>query len=245
MRLGEITRNDLDRSRTAWSIGDVERALELVRHPVDVLLDIGCGFGGLTALVGAFVGASKLVGIDIDERALLEARDKGVETLCMPVGEEPISLEPHTVDLITCFGMLDYLTFFDPAIEDMKRVLRPGGQILVSLPNLAGWHNRWALMRGYQLRDVEVSNHVVVGAHPHYRKRGLLELSGHIHTVTANGFDELMRSHGFETRGMIGSSPGLYGSGRYRSIVSVIDRAMCRRPNLARRFIYVGVTPVL
>lgn len=235
-----FTRNDLSRSRTAWSIGDVERILGRVRRPVETLLDIGCGFGGLTVFVGKYLGASRLFGIDIDDSALDEARAKGVDTFNVRIGTEAIPLEDESVDLITCFGMLDYLETFDAAIEDMRRVLRPQGQIVVSLPNLAAWHNRWMLLRGYQLRDVEVSNQVVLGAHPHYRDCGLLSVSGHLHTVTTRGFDELMRWHGFTSVAVIGSAPGWYGRGRYSRIVNGVDRMMCRWPNLARRFIYAG-----
>jgi SAM-dependent methyltransferase len=132
--------------------------------------------------------------------------------------------------------MLDYLPDFDPAIEEMARLTRPGGYVLISLPNLASWHNRLALLLGYQPRDVEISQRFLVGAHPTYRQRNDRPV-GHIHTATTAAFRELMEAHRFETVRVTAGRPKLW---RRSFAVRIVDRLLSQHAGLARRFFYLG-----
>ena len=147
----------------------------------------------------------------------------------------PLPFAESSLDLVTSYGVLDYLPDFDPILREMYRVLRPGGYALISLPNLAGWQNRLSLLLGYQLRDVEVSQEKAAGLHPWYASDG--HPVGHIHTVTVPAFCELMEHHGFETVRVTGGIPG----GRQKSaLVRWVDWVLSRRVTLARRFFYLG-----
>jgi SAM-dependent methyltransferase len=231
-----ITPRDIERSQTTHMLKYLFEALRPLegRH-LGRSLDIGCGFGGLTRVVGEHLGIAGLHGIDVDATALEEAQEKGVATHCMDVGVGPLPYAEGFFDLVTSFGMLDYLRDFDPLLREVHRVLRPGGYALISLPNLAGWQNRVSLLLGYQLRDVEVSGEKVVGVHPWYASDN--HPVGHIHTVTAAGFRELMEYHGFETVRVTGGIPG----GRQKSrLVRWVDALLSQRVPLARRFFYLG-----
>jgi len=138
-------------------------------------------------------------------------------------------------DLVVSFGVLDYLPFFDDAIKDVFRMLRPSGVAMISLPNLSSWHNRLGLLLGYQPRDVEISKECVVGVHPHYLP-GARPL-GHIHTATATAFKELMEFHRFKTLAVKGARPMNAGQNR---LASFLDAGFSKSPHFARRFIYVG-----
>ena len=80
-------------------------------------------------------------------------------------------------------------------LGEVRRVLKPGGFTLLSIPNLGSWNNRIALLLGYQPRDVEISDRSVVGVFPYYRDR---TPTGHIHTPTLKALTELMDIHGFD-----------------------------------------------
>jgi hypothetical protein len=90
---------------------------------------------------------------------------------------------------------MDTLVSFDDLVREMHRVLRPGGYLLVTLPNLASWHNRIALLLGFQPRDVEISSEILPGVVPGYADESP---AGHIHVPTLRAFLDLMRYHGFE-----------------------------------------------
>lgn len=202
------------------------------------MLDIGCGFGGLAKLVSAHLNIPEVHGIDLDFEVLKEAQEKGIVTHHLDVDHGRLPFSDGYFDLVISFGMLDYLPFFDHCICEISRVTRRGGHVLVSLPNLASWHNRLFLLLGYQPRDVEVSRELLLGVHPWYRKDD--KPTGHIHTVTIPAFRELMAYHGFEMVRTTGARPG----GRKKNLLlNFADFLFSRRPTLARRFFYLGTKP--
>ena len=138
-----ITGRDYDRSQTTHMLPYLYQALRPLRgQPLHRLLDIGCGFGGLTRLVSDHLEIGDAHGVDVDAAALEEARDKGVVARQVDIREGRLSFPDTSFDLVMSFGVLDYLPDFDPMLREIYRVLRPGGYVLISLPNLAGWQNR-------------------------------------------------------------------------------------------------------
>jgi SAM-dependent methyltransferase len=230
-----ITPNDLQRSRTTWNIGDLRHALDPI-HGIQAprLLDVGCGFGGLSMLVGEWVGAQEVHGLDIDDDVLEEAKEKGVRAVQHDVAAAPMPYADEYFDLIITLGMMDYLPTFDGMIREMYRVTRPGGHVLIALPNLGSWQNRTMLLLGYQPRDVEISAETVVGV-PRYYRGG--DPTGHIHTATVKAFSELMRFHGFDA---VRVSPGRPTMNRVNPVLEALDRLLSRSPSFARRFYYLG-----
>ena len=202
-----ITSNDLRRSATASMITDLTRALQPLRgRRFRRLLDIGCGFGGVTRLIGEYLEISELHGIDLDAKALEEAREKGVVTHHINVGEANLPFPDGYFDLVVSFGMFDYFPFFDDILQEVFRIMRPEGYALVSLPNLASWHNRLCLLLGYQPRDIELSRKILAGVHPWYKPE-YSNPSGHLRVATAHAFQELMAHQGFQTIGLTGGRP--------------------------------------
>jgi SAM-dependent methyltransferase len=231
-----ITDNDLNRSRTSWNVGDLLAAVAPLRGTgAGRLLDIGCGYGGLSKLVGEVVGADEVHGIDIDEAVMEEARGKGVQSVVVDVGAQPLPYPDGHFDVVMSLGMMDYLRTFDDMVQEVHRVLRPGGHVLVALPNLGSWHNRAMLLFGYQPRDVEISHHTLAGV-PRRFYRGE-EPAGHIHTATVRAFSELMAFHGFRTARISGGRPTMRA---VKPWLDLLDRGFTRRPTLARRFYYLG-----
>src|SRR5712692_9433194 len=117
-----ITARDYERSATTHMLGAVFEALRpLEGQRLDRLLDIGCGFGGLTRLVADHLGLAEAHGIDRDAVALEEARTKGVVTHCLEVGVAPLPFPDGSFDLLMSFGMLDYLPEFGSLLREVRR----------------------------------------------------------------------------------------------------------------------------
>jgi SAM-dependent methyltransferase len=231
-----LTVRDMERSATAHLVPELIGMLGRVRTPVDRYLDVGCGFGGLTRLVADRLGVKEIHGIDIDGDALQEAAEKGVRVRRVDVGSEALPFEAGYFDLVTSFGMLDYLPYFDGAVREFFRVLRPDGYVLISLPNLASWHNRLALLFGNQPRDVEISSEELVGTAGWYRRRGDRPV-GHIHTATVGAMRELLERCGFRPLVMAGVG---YPTQGLSWLVRAVDWLASRRPGLARRVFYLA-----
>lgn len=233
-----VTDNDRSRSATVSALSDLTRALApLESSEVRQILDIGCGFGGVTKLVRDHVRAREAHGVDLDGHALREAEEKEVVTRCVDIRTDPLPYTDAAFDLVFSFGMMDSLPTFDPLIREIHRVLSPKGHVLISLPNLASWHNRLILLRGYQPRDVEISEAKLVGTIRRFRDH---PTTGHIHTPTVRAFVELMELHGFETVRVTAGSPRTRQTNPF---LRSVDWMFARRVSLARRFFYLGRKP--
>jgi len=173
-------------------------------------------------------------GVDIDSGVIDEARSKGVNARCADVATDGLPYGHATFDLVSCFGVLDYLPWFDEAVTEISRVLRPQGLVAVSLPNLGSWHNRAALLFGYQPRDVEFCSTRAVGIAPYYRSSVPV---GHIHAPTTRAFREFMGLMGFDEVRTVALRPA---NARPTAAIRVLDAVLGRFPSSARRFLYVG-----
>ncbi len=190
-------------------------------------------------VMGNHLGIKKVYGVDIDTKALSEASRKGMEVCQWDINQVPLPYPSEHFDLVTSFGVLDYLPWFDDVLREMCRILKPGGYSIVSLPNLASWINRLFLLLGYQPRDIEVSKEKLVGVHPSYRHDD--RPTRHIHAITTRAFRELMERLGFCTICVRGGRPLNI---RKPFLIDTIDSFLGKSALLARRFFYVGQKPL-
>jgi SAM-dependent methyltransferase len=230
-----LTANDYERSCTSHSLPVVGRVLRevLAGARPDALLDVGCGYGGVAAGLADVLGVGDIHGVDLDPDVVDEAATKGVDVRCVDVSEG-LPYDATSFDLVTCFGVLDYLPLFDDALSELWRVLRPGGVVAISLPNLASWHNRLALGLGYQPRDVEICSLRAVGIAPCYASKTPV---GHIHAPTTRAFRELMGLMGFTEARTVPLRPG---NAHPPLALRALDAVLGRSASSARRFLYVG-----
>src|SRR5579859_6545059 len=104
--------------------------------PEQTVLDVGTGTG-LAALGAAEkVGrGGNVIGIDISEGMLAQARAKSppCHLSLLGMAAEDLIFRDASFDLVTCGQTLNSLV--DPfiSLEEMHRVLRPGGRIVISL----------------------------------------------------------------------------------------------------------------
>ena len=101
--------------------------------PGERVLDLGCG-------AGRFVGALRdagadPVGVEIAGAALERARRNvpgGDFRLVEPDGSLP--LDHRSVDLVWCSEVLEHVADVGELLLEVRRVLRPGGRLLVTVP---------------------------------------------------------------------------------------------------------------
>jgi SAM-dependent methyltransferase len=113
--------------------GPERRALfrRLVGGPGRRVLDLGCRYGALTS---AYAAGNEVVGVDVDREALAGAAALGIETVWADL-DEPLPFPDESFDVAVCGELLEHLRFPDRLLAEARRVLRPGGVLVGSVPN--------------------------------------------------------------------------------------------------------------
>jgi SAM-dependent methyltransferase len=99
------------------------------------VLDAGCGVGWGSEVL-ARAGARRVLGVDIDERAIADASRRSGDAAEFIVGDlSALPLEPKQFDLVVCFEAIEHVPAPDRAIAELRRVLRDDGVLALSSPN--------------------------------------------------------------------------------------------------------------
>jgi 2-polyprenyl-3-methyl-5-hydroxy-6-metoxy-1,4-benzoquinol methylase len=220
-------------SETAWSnytlrgiqhLGPALKLLQVVG--IGRMLDVGCGYGILTAIMAEYIGVKEAWGIDIDETRVMHARERLPYKLTVEHADflKSNNLQPNYFDLVTCMGALEHFSEWDGFLENVNKVGRGSFYMLLSLPNLGSWVNRLSLVCGYQPRDLEISERKLYGT-----LHGDTVITHHVKLATVKALVEFIEDSGFV---LLRIFP-LYDR-RARS-VNIIDGLLKPFPSLARR----------
>jgi SAM-dependent methyltransferase len=113
------------------------------------VLDLGCRTGALTR---HFLEGNSVVGLDVDAAALEKAKAVGIEPVQADV-QEPLPFEDRSFDVVVAGELLEHLQFPDALVAEAKRVLRPGGVFVGSVPNAFRVQSRLRFLRGRPPED--------------------------------------------------------------------------------------------
>jgi len=135
-----------------WSSGKTtaQTFTEMARGKV--VADYGCGIGRV--LVPTAAVADKIYGLDVSGEMLTQCagytRELGNVALHQVEGNGLIPLPDDSVDLVYSFLVLQHMRYFDAyrMLRESKRILRPGGQVLVTFPNLLHEAYSWGYRVG-------------------------------------------------------------------------------------------------
>jgi len=217
---------------------------EMLPSKREKMIDLGCGYGGLAKLIGDSLGFKEIYGLDVDSHRLSIAKEKGLQVHKCNLEENSFPFPDDYFDLITSFGVLEHLTYFDNMIKETHRVLKSKGTFLLSAPNLGSWVNRLSLLLGYQPRNLEISRFKVVGIHKlYYNLYEEITPVGHISSCTLRAIKELLDYYGFKVRECWGTgvvpSPDL----KLNLVVKVLDGLLSKKATLSVRFILIAQNP--
>ena len=186
-----------------------------------VIVDVGCGDGSALAVAAAQNPAHRFAGIDWSGDALRRASALGLTVLRAGVTAPGLPVGDGAADVVIMSELIEHLVDPDGAVAEVRRVLRPGGSLLLSTPNLAAWYNRGLLAVGIQPIFSEVSLRGVFG-------RPGSVVAGHLRLFTRRALTEFLTASGFRCVTVTGA--------RYHDVprpLGPLDRAFCRWPSAA------------
>jgi len=128
------------------------------------ILDVGCGTGANLEMLSQFGDAE---GVDVSAEALAFCRERGLTKVRQGEAEH-LPYDDGSFDLVTGLDVVEHLDDDVAGLKEMRRVLRPGGYVLLFVP---------AFMFLWGVQD-DIS---------HHRRR--YTRSGLEHAIRAAGFE--------------------------------------------------------
>jgi len=113
-----------------WVMGRIEEGA--------TVLDLGCGAGSDLLIAAQMIGPQgRAIGIDMTtsmlERARASAEEMGLLNVELHEGLiESLPLEDESVDVVISNGVIDLVPDKDAVLDEIDRVLRPGGRLQVA-----------------------------------------------------------------------------------------------------------------
>jgi 2-polyprenyl-3-methyl-5-hydroxy-6-metoxy-1,4-benzoquinol methylase len=138
--------------------------IDLLEPDASRVLDVGCGAGDNAALIHSRFPDSDIFGVTHSdaERALAERHMRRCWVFDIE-SDFATELDGQTFDVIIFSHVLEHLR--DPArvLARYRPLLRRGGTILVAVPNVLCWPQRWKFLRGrfeYESSGIMDDTHV-------------------------------------------------------------------------------------
>ncbi len=135
--------NQTHAALTDWGVGHIEIGRQWT------ILDVGCGGGRTVGQLARAADAGKVYGVDYAEGSLADSRDYNRG----PIAEGRVHIEQGTVsklpfsdcvfDLVTAIETQYYWPNLQQDMREIRRVLKPGGKLLVIAENYKGGRLDW------------------------------------------------------------------------------------------------------
>jgi SAM-dependent methyltransferase len=173
----------------------------IVAEPLqgDVLLDIGCGDGFL--LYQFRRRFQQLIGLEYSAHRLQGARRRlaGLPFTGVHGSAESMTVIPDgTIDAIVSADVIEHVPDVYAAADEMHRVLRPGGRLVINTPNVAFLVKRMRLLAG-RFPSTSQGNEGLGS--------DVLFDGGHLHYFTYRSLGLLLERSGFRIVRRIGYGP--------------------------------------
>jgi SAM-dependent methyltransferase len=105
--------------------------LQVQLNADDAVLDAGCGSGMFSAL--AIKTGAHLIGVDAAPALLELARKRNPNNTFLEEDLESLPFGDDSFDVVAGFNSFQYAGSFENALNEAKRTLRPGGQLVIAI----------------------------------------------------------------------------------------------------------------
>jgi ubiquinone/menaquinone biosynthesis C-methylase UbiE len=108
-----------------------------------VVLEIGCGNGNGTKLIKKYFKPKEIYGIDLDPKMIEIAQKKQkAEGVFFTVGDAAkLPYKDQMFDAVFDFGVIHHIAAWKECLKEVKRVLKPGGQLIIEDVSIETFEN--------------------------------------------------------------------------------------------------------
>lgn len=162
------------------------------------ILDLGCGTGDLIKLLKN--KNSDVEGLEISHKAAKIGQHRGCK---ITIGDlhKKFPYKNNSFDTITAGELIEHIYDTDFFLEEIKRVLKKNGNLIISTPNLATFGRRLMLLFGINpLIETSLKNS-----------------AGHIRYFTKKSLEELLNKHSFKRISFRSDTVNFTNTGHFKS----------------------------
>jgi len=120
----------------------MREVMEFDRHGGEHLLEVGCGLG--TDLIQFARGGALVTGVDLTPASAELVKRRlalyGLPGDAQVADAERLPFPDNSFDVVYSFGVLHHTPNTPRAVDEVYRVLKPGGRIIIMLYHRRSWH---------------------------------------------------------------------------------------------------------
>jgi ubiquinone/menaquinone biosynthesis C-methylase UbiE len=177
-RGNNIAVNPFDRHPGEWTRENVDFHMRLFRPYLGKrLLDFGCGDGQFLGYLSPSCDIAH--GVDISEEAIRIARERQPRLEFKTIPGEKIPYPDEYFDTVSAIDVLEHLLDTETALEEIQRVLKPGGYFLIATSELT------------RLKTIIIALL--------YLDKYFYPASPHVRHFTKSNLRDLLKNKGFQT----------------------------------------------
>ncbi len=130
----------------------------------EMILDVGCAAGGIGKYVKVKNPSCKVYGIEVDELAVINAKQYYDEVFVMNLDHlEDLPIPHYSFDVIICADVLEHLYNPYRVLAILSKYLKEGGTLITSIPNIRHISTVNELLRGnwaYEYAGILDNTHI-------------------------------------------------------------------------------------
>lgn len=169
-------------------------------RPGERVLDVGAKWGGLGRWIRSLDLQVEYTGLELSEENVTRAAGLGFDVRLADVSE-PLPVGDAEFDCAVCLELLEHLPKPIALLGELRRVLAPGGRLVVSVPNPYSWVELYREL--FRRHDPE----------------------GHLNAFTTPVMENLLALAGFRLERRLGTSVRLPRTVRLLSTDSILARS--------------------
>lgn len=144
-------------------------------------VELGCGAGSFGSLLRETIQGAYVTGIEIHSESAKEARKRLDNVIEKPVHVALDLISVGTVDCVVCNDVLEHLVDPWSVLRQIRKILRPGGSVVSSIPNV---------------RQFPVFKDYLLGGDWRYAKSGVLDRT-HLRFFTKKSIERMFVETGY------------------------------------------------
>jgi len=110
--------------------------LPLLPQKISTVLEVGCGFGNTLAWIKSIRNCTWAGGVELSPHIAEQARKNVDDVYVGNIEHMVLPLANESIDLLLCLDVLEHLVDPWTVIRNLKALLKPGGALIVSIPNI-------------------------------------------------------------------------------------------------------------